>query len=130
MKVLITGGTGLIGTELTHLLLSRGYQVAYLSRSKRRGERVEYYQWDLKEGSIEEGAIETADYIIHLAGAGVADERWSSQRKNQILDSRVKSTELLAKKLSEVPNKVKGVVMAVAIGIYGDTGARLMTEDK
>ncbi len=81
MKVLITGGTGLIGTRMTDLLLDKGYEVAYLSRSKKQGGKVQYYQWDSEKQFIEEGAIETADYIIHLAGAGVADERWTPSRK-------------------------------------------------
>lgn len=129
MKILITGGTGLIGTRLTQLLQEKGHEVAYLSRSKREDSVITYYQWNVSEGFIEEGAIETADYIIHLAGANVADKRWTKQRKQVIMDSRTKTTSLLAKKLTELDHQVKGFISATAVGIYGFTGERMAFED-
>ena len=127
--VLITGGTGDIGHRLTQLLLQQGYKVAYLSRSNKSIPDVTVYQWDIKKGHIDPQAITTADHIIHLAGAGIADERWTDQRKDEILKSRTQSTELLAQALTKNKHHVKSFIGASAIGYYGaDTGDRPMTE--
>ncbi len=129
-QVLITGGTGLVGTRLTELLLLKGYGVSYLSRSKEPVNQVKVYAWDIDNGYIERGALEEADYIIHLAGAGVADKRWTKSRKQEILDSRSKSTDLLFNKLRKNSHKVKAFLAASAIGYYGyDTGDALVTEE-
>ena len=116
-SVLITGGTGLVGTAVKTLLEAKGYEVVLLSRSKSsiKGQA----HWDINAGTIDSNAIAEADYIIHLAGAGVADKRWSESRKQEILDSRTKSSALLVKALQETPNKVKAVISASAIGWYG-----------
>jgi uncharacterized protein (TIGR01777 family) len=116
-SVLITGGTGLVGTAVKTLLEAKGYEVVLLSRSKSsiKGQA----HWDINAGTIDSTAIAEADYIIHLAGAGVADKRWSESRKQEILDSRTKSSALLVKALQETPNKVKAVISASAIGWYG-----------
>jgi hypothetical protein len=128
-KVLITGGTGLIGSRLTELLLEKGYEVAYLSRRQSGGTRVKAYPWDLQKGYVAEEAIRGADCIIHLAGAGVADERWTARRKREILESRTQSSRLLYEGLQRVPNQVKTFLSASAIGIYGaDRGDQLLTE--
>ena len=119
----------MIGTRLTDFLLERGYEVSYLSRSKKEDKKVTYYQWNIEESYIEEGAIETADYIVHLAGAGVADKRWTKQRKQVIIESRTETTALLAKKLAEIDHKVKAFISASAVGIYGFTGDRVAFED-
>lgn len=71
--VLLTGGTGTIGTRLTQLLQQQGYQVTYLSREAKPVSGVTVYQWDIRKGQIDPKAIQTADYIVHLAGAGIAD---------------------------------------------------------
>ncbi len=116
-SVLITGGTGLVGTAVKALLEHKGYEVVLLTRSKTplKGQA----HWDINAGTIDSAAIAAADYIIHLAGAGVADKRWSTSRKQEILDSRTKSSALLVKALQETPNKVKAVISASAIGWYG-----------
>jgi uncharacterized protein (TIGR01777 family) len=116
-RVLITGGTGLVGTAVKNLLLQKGYEVVLLTRSTVSKEG--YAHWDINAGTIDATAIAGADYIIHLAGAGVADKRWSVARKQEILDSRTKSSTLLVKALQETPNKVKAVISASAIGWYG-----------
>ena len=120
--VLITGGTGMIGTALTHALLEKNYKVIILSRQKnKKAERagLTYANWDLPSQSIDRDAISAADYIVHLAGAGIADKRWTKKRKEKIRDSRVKSSELIVKSLQESPNHVKAVISASAIGWYG-----------
>ncbi len=128
-KVLITGGTGLIGSRLTEMLLEKGYEVAYLSRGQAEATRVKAYRWDLEKGYLDEEAIRAADCIIHLAGAGVADERWTTRRKKEILESRTRSSRLLYEGLQRTPNGVKTFLSASAIGIYGgDRGEELLTE--
>ncbi|MCU0324396.1 MAG: TIGR01777 family oxidoreductase [Spirosomaceae bacterium] len=127
--VLITGGTGLVGSRLTELLLQKGYKVAYLSRRKENISDVKVYQWDITKGYIEDGAVESANYIIHLAGAGIADKRWSDSRKKEIIDSRIKPIDLLKEKLKK-SNKLKAFVSASAIGFYGgDTGEDRIDEN-
>jgi len=119
--VLITGGTGMVGTSLTELLLSKGYQVIILTRKPQVSQipNLTYAVWDISKGYIDPSAIGQADAIVHLAGAGVADKRWSKKRKQEIVDSRVKSGALLVKYLSESSHQVKTVVAASAIGWYG-----------
>ena len=128
--VLITGASGLIGTRLTEMLLEKGYQVSHLSRSKTPQKSVKSYTWDITSGFIENGALENANIVIHLAGAGVADKRWSEQRKKEILQSRVQTTQLLCKKLLQANSPCSLFIAASAIGIYGrDTGSEWMNEE-
>ena len=119
--VLITGGTGMVGSSLTQLLLSKGYQVIILTRKPQISPipNLTYAVWDIAKGYIDPLAIGKADAIVHLAGAGVADKRWSKKRKQEIVDSRVISGALLVKYLSESSHQVKTVVAASAIGWYG-----------
>lgn len=120
--VLITGGTGLIGQALTKALVLKGYQVCILTRSaagKKAADNITYAQWDVATGTIDNGAVQQADYIVHLAGAGVAEQRWTEKRKQEIVASRVQSGALLLKALRENRNNVKAVVSASAIGWYG-----------
>ncbi len=116
--VLITGGSGLIGTALTRMLLERGYRVIILSRDASRS-TAPAFSWDPAKGIIDPEAIREADYIVHLAGAGVADKRWSAKRKKEIVDSRTQSSALLAEALQDIPNKVRAVISASATGWYG-----------
>jgi uncharacterized protein (TIGR01777 family) len=127
--VLITGGTGMVGTSLTQLLLSKGYQVIVLTRKPQVSQipNLTYAVWDIEKGYIDPSAIQNADTIVHLAGAGVADKRWSKKRKQEIVDSRVMSGALLVKYLTAHTHQVKTVVTASAIGWYGpDTAESLM----
>ena len=120
--VIITGGTGLVGKVLGRALLEKGYQVIILSRSADKTSTISglsYAQWNVEAQTIDRQAIEKADYIIHLAGAGVADKRWTKKRKQEIVDSRVKSSQLIVDSLKTIPHKVKAVVSASAIGWYG-----------
>lgn len=122
--VLISGGTGMIGKALTTLLTSKGYEVIVLTRDAGNSyihntPLLSYANWDAKTGSLEESAIAKADYVIHLAGANVADKRWTDERKKVIVESRTKTSELLTKKISEVPNNIKAVISVSAIGWYG-----------
>ena len=119
--ILITGGTGLIGTALTPMLLSKGYEVIILTRQpdQENTGAVKYANWNVESGTIDKDAIARADYIIHLAGTNVGEKRWTKKRKKEILDSRKKSGELIIKALKEIPNKVQCVLTASGIGWYG-----------
>lgn len=126
--VLITGGTGLVGTELSKLLTEKGLTVTHLSRNPTQKAYRTFY-WDIKNGEIDDEAIQSADAIIHLAGAGVADKRWTENWKKEIYDSRIESTQLLRKKIEELNPKLKYFLSASAIGYYGwDTGDQIVDE--
>ena len=117
--VLITGASGLVGTRLTEVLLEKGYNVSHLGRSKTSKKSIKSYIWDIHKGFIEDGALENANIVVHLAGAGVADKRWTKKRKQEILQSRVQSTSLLYSKLALLNTSCEAVIAASAIGIYG-----------
>jgi len=128
-KVLITGSTGMIGKQLKSLLLEQGYSIHELSR--RKLEREDTYQWDISDGFIEPGALDGVTSLVHLAGAGVADERWTEKRKKELFDSRIDSTRLLYDQLKNNPDHtIKTFICASAIGYYGfDRGDELVNEE-
>src|SRR5450759_5515624 len=120
--VLITGGTGLIGKNLTRHLTNNGYEVIILSRSLDKtseNEKITFANWNIDEQQIDGDAIAKADYIIHLAGAGVMEKKWTKKYKKEIVESRTKSSELLIRALQENTNHVKAIISASAIGWYG-----------
>ena len=127
-NVLITGGTGFLGKALTELLTKKGYRVSILSRSKKALNGIDSYQWDISKNHIDDKAVQNADFIIHLAGAGVADKRWTKARKKEILDSRINSTRLLFNKLKSTQHNVKAVIAASAIGYYGYSESKIFKE--
>ncbi len=128
--VIITGGTGLIGTALTRLLLERGYKVIILTRrpDKRSNGNVTYAHWNVETQTVDKEAIQQADYIVHLAGANVGEKRWTAARKQEIIDSRTQSSELIFTALKNFPNKVKKVISASATGFYGEYSDHTFTE--
>lgn len=120
--ILITGGTGLVGTRLTEILITAHHEVIVLTRTPgnhRSSHGVHFALWDIGKQYIDPDAIAKADHIIHLAGAGVIDKRWSKNRKQEILESRTRSSALIVKALQEIPNHVRTVASASAIGWYG-----------
>lgn len=127
-NILITGGTGLIGKRLSGMLVERGYQVALLSRSEQRKAAIPAYRWSVEEGYVDSEALLQADAIIHLAGAGIADKRWSSARKREILESRTLGTRLLVSELQRLGKKPQVFVSGSAIGFYGNRGEERLTE--
>ena len=128
-KVLITGGTGLIGKRLTQMLLDKGYEVAFLSRKKTNIPSVQVFEWDINKGYIEEGAVDNVHFLVHLAGSNVAEGRWTEERKKSILESRSGSIRLIARKLAEKQLKPAAFVSASGISYYGqDTGNKRNTE--
>jgi uncharacterized protein (TIGR01777 family) len=119
--IAITGGTGLVGKALTSLLVNKGYKVIVFSRKKATDtSNITYAIWDVDNQQIDITALRQADYIIHLAGAGVMDKKWTASYKQEIINSRVKSGELLVNTLKNNANKVKAIVSASAIGFYGE----------
>ena len=130
--ICITGGTGMIGTALSAYLSAKGHAIIILSRSSQTSANplITFAKWNIAAGTIDKEAIAASDYIIHLAGAGVADKRWTKARKAEIVKSRVESGNLLVKVLKEYPNKVKAMICASGIGWYGpDTGKPFVETD-
>lgn len=129
--VLITGGTGLVGRALTEMLLEKGYKVIILSRTSRRSNHpdLRYALWDIDRKTMDTTALQEADHIVHLAGANVAEGRWTQRRKQEIVDSRVQSGQLLYERLRDTPNKVKKVISASATGYYGPFKGQIFREE-
>lgn len=120
MTILVTGATGLVGQELVGLLLQNGHTVHYLSTSRAKLVATVHYKgyyWNPKAGEIDFAAFTDVEIIVHLAGANVA-QRWTTNYKEEIIQSRVLSTQLLYKTLQQISHNVKQIVAASAIGIY------------
>ncbi len=118
-RVLITGGTGLVGKHLCKRLQEKGYDVAILSRTGKQEAAIPTYTWDPDKKEIEKKAIETADCIIHLAGTNIGDKRWTDKRKHLIIDSRIKTGQLIFSKIKEQNKYLQTFISASAIGYYG-----------
>lgn len=125
--ILITGASGLIGTRLTSLLREKGYRVAHLGRTPRSGS-VETFLWDIDKGQIDPAAVQQADAIIHLAGTGVAEKRWTKKHKDDIVRSRTISTQLLYDQLKRGNHNVKTFISASGIDVYEKDRAQFLTE--
>lgn len=124
MRVAITGSTGLIGTALVGHLKSEGHTVQRLVR--RKANSPEEVQWDPAAGTVDLTALEGVDAIIHLAGAGVGDKRWTTKYRATILNSRLLGTNTIANAVTALKPKV--FISASAIGFYGETGNRAVVE--
>lgn len=129
-NVLISGGSGFIGSHLASLLVSKGYSVSVLSRTEKQNrDGISYYKWDVAKMTIDENAVLKADFIIHLAGENIAEKRWTAKRKAEIIDSREQSTQLLYSVLKKNNKKLEAFISASAIGIYGAVnGQEICTE--
>lgn len=123
--ILIAGGTGLVGSRLSVLLHEKGHAVRILTRSPQNREQ---FAWNPATGAIDEAALRGADVVINLAGAGIADKRWTTARKRLIVDSRVQSARTLRNAFLQTGIRPELYLSASAIGFYGDSGERLMTE--
>jgi uncharacterized protein (TIGR01777 family) len=127
MLIAVTGSSGLIGTALVSRLTTAGHDVSRVVRSSAPGDGE--IAWSPTEGTIDGPAFEGVDAVVHLAGAGIADKRWSEDRKRVILESRTRSTDLLARTLAEMAEPPSVLISASAIGIYGDRGDEPLDED-
>lgn len=131
-NILITGGTGLLGQALTQYFLNKKYTVKWLTRNlnKKFFSDVELFQWNLEKKIIEERAFENTEVVIHLAGAGIADKRWTSNYKKEILDSRIQSSHLLADYIKKRSVPLQCFIGASAVGYYGMTiSDKIYTEE-
>ena len=114
MKILITGATGLIGTELVSLLLQKGISIHYLTTSKNKINNKNNYHgfyWNPTQGFIDENCLMGVDAIIHLAGASIT-KRWTNSYKQEIIESRILASSILYKAIKENPNQVKQIISA------------------
>lgn len=127
--VLIGGGTGLVGTRMSQLLRENGYEVRHLSRTRNLDAEFPAYHWDTKTMEIDADALKNVDYVVNLAGAGIADKRWTKERKKLIIESRTQTTDLLRGYIERGDLKPKAFISASAVGYYGNRGNDLMTED-
>ena len=127
--VLITGGKGLIGNHLCKRLQEKGYEIALLSRTRSRDEPIPTYLWDIDKYEIEKEAIADADYIVHLAGTSIGGKRWTAKRKRQIVESRIKTGQLIFHETKNQQGNLKAFISSSAIGYYGsETSDRVFTE--
>lgn len=128
-KILIGGGSGLIGSRLTELLLQAGYEVAWMSRREIANAPCPVFLWDVMAGEMDETALQHAQVVINLTGAGIADQPWTAKRKQIIIDSRVKSNQLLKQKIEAgFGPQVQLLLSSAAIGYYGDRGEEWLEE--
>ena len=125
MKIVVSGASGLIGTQLVAKLSSSGHEVIRLvRRSPKSGE----IQWNPKSGTLDAAALEGVDAVIHLSGAGIGDKRWTDGYRKEILDSRTATTALLAKTMASLSRKPSVFLSGSAIGIYGARNDEQLTE--
>ncbi|MFM7211586.1 MAG: TIGR01777 family oxidoreductase [Actinomycetota bacterium] len=127
MKVAATGASGLIGSALVPALRARGHEVVRLVR--RAPSAPDEVRWDPAAGTVDLAALQGIDAVVHLAGAGVGDKRWTEAYKKEIRDSRVQGTTTIAKAMASLDPKPRVLVCGSAIGYYGDTGDRAVTEE-
>lgn len=134
MKVLVTGATGFVGKALVEKLLSQGIEVNILTRHPSKaenifGKNVHGFSWDVSEKKIDKDALKDISCIFHLAGESIAEGRWTDEKKVRILDSRIDSTELLLETIKEHNLNVPSIISSAAIGIYGNRGDEILTEN-
>jgi hypothetical protein len=126
-KILIAGGSGLVGSRLTELLIEKGYTVQHLSRSQSKGP-VATYQWNVDKLEVDAKAFEGVDVVINLAGSGIADKAWTKARMEDIINSRVNATKTIYNFLTTHTHQVSAYIGASAIGIYGNLEKENLTE--
>ncbi len=117
--ILITGGSGLIGTHLTAALKSTGNEVRWMSRRSGERDGVRAFAWDLDRGTMDEAALDGVEHIIHLAGAGIADKRWNEARVKELIASRTRGPELLYAAFERIGHWPKSFISSAGIGYYG-----------
>ena len=125
MKIVISGASGLIGTQLVATLKSSGHEVVQLVRRSATAGQI---MWDPKSGKLDPVSLEGCDAVIHLSGAGIGDKRWSDAYRKEILDSRTATTLLLANTIASLQRKPSVFLSGSAIGIYGARGDEQLTE--
>lgn len=127
MRVAVTGASGLIGSALVPALRARGHEVQRLVR--RSAAAPDEVSWDPEKGTVDLDALAGVEGVVHLAGAGVGDKRWTDAYKAEILNSRVNGTTTIASAMASLNPRPRVLVSGSAIGFYGDTGDREVTEE-
>jgi len=127
VHVLVTGSSGLLGSALVPFLTTGGHEVTRLVRRPPRA--GDEHRWDPAEGTLDPSSLEGADAIVHLSGEGIADGRWTAERKARLRTSRIEPTRLLVSALSGLRRRPRVLVAASAIGCYGDRGDAVLTEE-
>jgi uncharacterized protein (TIGR01777 family) len=127
MKILISGSSGLIGTAATTALKSDGHNVVHLVRPGKTATPGDV-QWDPMRATVDVAGLEGIDVVIHLSGAGIADGRWTEERKQLLRSSRIDTTRVLVDSLSRLKQKPRLLIVASAIGYYGSRGDEILTE--
>jgi uncharacterized protein (TIGR01777 family) len=127
VRILISGASGLVGSATAGALRADGHDIARLVRHG-GNHSLGDVRWDPESGAIDTDVIEGTDAVVHLAGAGIGDRRWSEGRKKILLDSRVNSTRTLVDALAQLQRKPRVLVAASAVGYYGDRGDEPLTE--
>ena len=128
MKVLVTGSTGFIGSALVASMKAGGHEVTRLVRNNVPTD-TKTARWDPAAGTIDVAALEGIEGVVHLAGEGIGDKRWSEAHKKRVFESRVHGTGLLARTLAQLDAPPKAMVSASAMGYYGRRGAEILTEE-
>jgi uncharacterized protein len=128
--ILITGGSGLIGGHLSAYLLAEGHTVRHLGRGRSSdGGPISRFRWDIAAQEMDDHALDGVDHIVHLAGAGIADKRWSDARVCELIESRVDSARLLHARVKALGLRPKSFISAAGINYYGAvTSERIFTE--
>jgi uncharacterized protein (TIGR01777 family) len=126
MKIIVSGASGLIGSELTSVLRAAGHTVLSMVRTKPASKDEVYWNIDTRE--IDTDAMEGADAIVHLAGEPIADEKWTAEKKFLIRESRIKGTTILSEAVAKLKQKPKTLVVASAVGFYGDREGETVNE--
>ncbi len=127
MRIAISGSTGFIGSAVAQSLEHDGHEVVRLVRGGPSGPAT--VRWDIDSGDIDAVGLEGLDGVVHLAGEGIGEKRWTDDQKRRIRESRTKGTSLLAGALASLTTKPPVLVSGSAIGIYGDRGDEQLTED-
>lgn len=124
--VLITGANGMVARELSKII-DKEYAVRFLTRKK---EKSNEYEWDINKRMIDESAFEDVSHVIHLAGANISEKRWSEERKEEIISSRIDSAKLILNTLKKKKIRLKSFISASAVGIYGaQTSQKIYSEE-
>ena len=128
--ILITGGTGLVGSYLSQELLRLGHKVRHFSRHvpNNKTSPIETFTWQPEKQQLDPQALKNLDALVHLAGAGIVDKPWTKQRKQEILDSRILGPKLILETLQKHQEKIPSLIGASAIGFYGNTADALLDE--
>lgn len=134
MKITITGATGLIGQKLCRVLSSENHKLIIITRNSDKARKIlpgdsEFLEWDFKNSNLSANLLEGTDTLIHLAGSNIFGKRWNKEYKKEIYDSRIISTRLILDTIRKLNPRPKSFICSSAVGYYGNSGNKILTED-